>query len=189
MMPAALNKREYITNLHLETEESFRRVYEKYRNPLAYFAARLLPAEESPEDVIQEAFVKLWQRRDTFRNQDAIKAFLYITVRNHCLNLRKHIQVIRRFGFTLTKEEEDMEMAEGVIESEVLEKVYQALQELPEGCREVLQLGYFKGLKNKEVAAYLQVSVNTVKTQKKRGLHLLRTVLKTIPFWFLFFFL
>lgn len=185
-MFAVVNKSEYITNLHGGTEKSFHWVYETYRNRLVYFAAKLLPDEESPEDVVQEAFVKLWQRYASFRDQDAVKAFLYITIRNHCLNLRKHISVVRKFGFFLHKEMENAEIDEAAIESEVLEKVHQALKELPEGCRKVLQLGYFQGLKNKDVADQLQVSINTVKTQKKRGLHLLRAVLKTTPLWFFF---
>ncbi len=63
---------------------------------------------------------------------------------------------------------------ERMIEAEVLGEVYKALQKLPEGCRKVINLSYFEGLSNQEVADRLNVSINTVKTQKLRALKMLR---------------
>ena len=65
-----------------------------------------------------------------------------------------------------------------IIETEVLEDVFRALEKLPEGCRNVLHLSYFEGMKHKDIADHLRVSVNTVKTQKTRGLTLLKKLLR-----------
>lgn len=186
MMPAGLKKEIIITDLHRGDEATFRVLYEKYHHRLTYFASRLLPEGESAEDAVQEAFIKLWQKRTYFYRPDAIKAFLYISVKNYCLNLCRHDQVARKYGHAVCKADMKEETDGAVLESEVLEKVYRALQKLPNGCRQVIHLGYFQGLKNEDVANRLHVSVNTVKTQKKRGLHLLRAVLKVSVWWFLF---
>jgi len=173
----------YITDLHKGNEESFRAIYKIYRTRLCYFASKLLPDGESPEDVVQEAFVKLWQKHSHFHHPDSVKAFLYITVKNRCLNLSKHGKVVDRYNHLLHEEANEEIIADYLLESEVLDNIYRALEKLPQGCRKVLQLSYFQELKNKEIAERLQVSVNTVKTQKKRGLHLLRGLLKVTSIW------
>lgn len=177
----------YIKNLHSGDESIFRSIFEEYHPRLCYFASTLLPSTEAPEDVVQEAFVKLWQRRSHFHDASSIKAFLYITVKNQCLNLCKHQLVVRKYNFLSHTESSDEVIGDSIIESEVLENVYRALGKLPAGCRQVVQLSYFKGLKNKDIARQLNVSINTVKTQKKRALHLLRTVLKATSLWIVFF--
>lgn len=176
-----MNEESYIANLHKGDENTFRIIFEEYHARLCYFATRFLPDGEAPEDIVQEAFEKLWQRRIHFSSREAMKAFLYITVKNRCLNLCKHHRVVRKYGDLIREEEEVTESY--VVESEVLDNIYRALQKLPAGCRNVLELSYFQGLKNKDIADRLDVSVNTVKTQKKRGLHLLRAVLKISSLW------
>lgn len=167
----------YIDGLHQGNEQVFKRIFEKYHTRLCYFARSLLPFSSDAEDVVQDAFVKLWQKKADFHSLHAIKAFLYISVKNRCLNIIAHDQVTKKYTGHLGQVPPSDIMQE-LLKAEALEKVYQALQKLPSGCREVLQLSYFEEMKNKEVAAHLQVSVNTVKTQKQRGLHLLRALMK-----------
>lgn len=178
-----MNDEIYIPNLHNGDESVFREIFEKYHTRLCYFAITILPDTETPEDVVQDAFVKLWQKRMNFHDELSIKAFLYITVKNHCLNIYKHDKVVRKYSDLLHVETEEDSIMSHIVESEVLENVYQALQKLPAGCRNVLQLSYFQGLKNKDIASHLDVSINTVKTQKKRALNLLRSILKVTTMW------
>lgn len=173
----------YISNLHNGDEETFRAVFKQYHTRLCYFAGRLLPAGESPEDVVQEAFVKLWQKRLHFHHLNSVKAFLYITVKNSCLNLCKHNKVVRKYSDLPHEETAGQAIADYILESEVLENVYRALEKLPKGCRQVLQLSYFQNLRNKDIAEKLQISINTVKTQKKRALHMLRAILRVTSLW------
>ena len=170
-----MNEELYIAKLHKGDESIFRALFEEYHTRLCYFATNLLPDTEVPEDVVQEAFLKFWQKRHDFYHPKAIKSFLYITVKNHCLNILKHQRIVHKYEqqADILKEE----LAGGIIESEVLANVHHALKKLPPGCRTVLQLSYFQNMQNKEIAHQLQVSINTVKTQKKRALHLLRKAL------------
>ena len=172
-----MNEEFYITGLLQGNEHVFREIFEKYHTRLCYFASTFLATDQDAEDVVQEAFAKLWQRREYFPDLNSIKAFLYITVKNRCLNIYKHGKVVRKYEGSLEEEWESDAMIR-IIESEVLENVFQALEKLPAGCRNVLHLSYFEGMKHKDIAHHLQVSVNTVKTQKTRGLHLLKRLLK-----------
>lgn len=180
-----MEKTFYITFSQDSRQITFREIFEQYHTRLCYFAASLLPEGEEPEDVVQESFVKLWQKKEHFPNLDAVKAFLYITVKNSCLNIYKHDKIIRKYEDLLHQEEAGEDNAiRHIIESEVLANIHQALEKLPVGCRHILHLSYFQELKNKEIAEQLHISINTVKTQKKRGLNLLRTILKVTSIWF-----
>lgn len=166
-----------ITNLQSGEETAFRNLFNEYNARLCYFAQRLLPNSVVAEDVVQEAFLIFWQKRRDFDHPKAIKHFLYLTVRNHCFNIYKHQKVVQKHEDQLrTLQEEGID---NLIEAEVLAKVMQALNALPPGCRTVVQLSYFNKMKNQEIANHLDVSINTVKTQKKRAIHLLRKTLKT----------
>lgn len=168
----------YIDGLHKGNEEVFKLIFEKYHTRLCYFAGSLLPSSDAVEDVVQDAFIKLWQRRLDFHHLKAIKSFLYITVKNKSLNIYKHDKIVKKYEDLLPKEKSENEVIERIMEAEVLQKVHNALQKLPEGCRKIMYLSYFEEMKNKEVAAYLKVSINTVKTQKRRALQLLRSIMK-----------
>lgn len=174
----------YIEGLHKGDESVFKQLFELFHTRLCYFATTLLPLAAQAEDVVQEAFVQLWEKKKDFHHLNAIKAFLYIAVKNKCLNIVKHDRVTRKYADLLQETTTQTDIIRHLVEAETFEKVYQALQKLPAGCRKILRLTYFEEMKNKEVAEYLHISINTVKTQKQRGLNLLRALMKvTSLFW------
>jgi RNA polymerase sigma-70 factor (family 1) len=156
-------------------EKAFQQLYHLLNKRLKFFAAGIV-SEEVAGDIVQDAFVKLWERREHFANFNALKGFLYLAVKNACFNLGKHDQVVQRYQQTLSEPVDEQHMLYRLIEAEVIDEVYVALQRLPEGCRNVIFLSYFEGLTNQEVADELHVSINTVKTQKVRALKLLRII-------------
>jgi RNA polymerase sigma-70 factor (ECF subfamily) len=170
--------------LQKDSRAEFRGVFEQLHTRMCHFAEGLLPRGYDAEDVVQEAFLKVWELWGNFDSFDAIRSFLYTAIRNRCFNIYKHDKVVRKHG-VMTSISEYSDSAGLLIEAEVLDEVNRAVQKLPVGCRSVLYLSYFEGLRNKDIAIKLDVSVNTVKTQKKRALHLLRGILKFSPFWHL----
>lgn len=179
----------YIKGLQTGDEQIFKELFECFHARLCYFACSLLNGTKETEDVVQDAFVRLWQRKENFDNLQSVKAFLYLTVKNACLNIHKHEKVVcnhrEAIGKLYVEDADDPDMVTRIIEAETLDKVYQALQKLPKGCRTVLNLSYFEEMKNEDISTHLQVSINTIKTQKKRALHLLRTMLKVSSIWLL----
>ena len=161
-------------------ERAFQHLFGLFYNPLCFFARGITETRLEAEDIVQEAFVQLWSRRQGFNSFRAIKAFLYLAVKNSSRNLYKHKKVEQKYQMAQKEAPHDNAVMERIIEAEVLGEVYKALQKLPEGCRKVINLSYFKGLSNQEVAAHLDVSINTVKTQKLRALKMLRLSVRHI---------
>jgi RNA polymerase sigma-70 factor (ECF subfamily) len=154
---------------------SLEHLFNFYYARLCYFAFKMIGEREAAEDLVQEAFVKLWERQEDFTNELSAKTFLYVTTRNACLNRIRHEEVEKKYIKSHYSEEVEAEKGlQSIIQAEVLGEIHNAIEELPQGCRQVLKLAYFEGLKNHEIAEQLGVSVNTIKTQKARALQLLR---------------
>ncbi len=138
------------------------------------------------EDITQEVFIELWNQRSKFENQDQIKAFLYLSIKNKCLNFIKHLAIREKyFESELERNEEDFD--EFVLEAEVVQNIYTAIESLSEQRKKIILLS-MEGLKNNEIAEDLSISINTVKLQKKIAYQQLREKLKTSVFLFLLFF-
>lgn len=163
----------------LGDEKAFQKLYYLLNKRLIFFAVGMV-GEEIAGDIVQDAFIKLWERHEQFSNFNALKAFLYLSIKNACINLSKRDHVFQRYQQTLTEPVDEQHMLYRLIEAEVIDEVYLALQRLPEGCRNVIFLSYFEGLSNQEVANELNVSINTVKTQRVRALKLLRKIFKEL---------
>lgn len=158
---------------------------------LCYFAARLLQNQEEPEDLVQDVFLRYWNSGVELGSEQEARSYLYASVRNACYNRIRHSQVEKKFALTASTEEPGEETwgLDHLIRSEVLGEIHRAIESLPAGCRQVLKLAYFESLKNEEIATRLQVSVNTVKTQKARAIKLLRIRLDPSAFIFFLLFL
>lgn len=166
-----------LTGLKSENPKAFAFFFDLHYNPLCYFAERLVKDQQVAEDVVEESFMKLWDKRSDFESEHGIKAFLYITTRNACINIIKQSQrdtLSQAEMLYLADKKEEFVLNE-MIRSEVLRVIGRELDKLPVQCRTILKMSYVKGLKNHEIANQLDISVHTVRNQKARGLQLLRT--------------
>jgi RNA polymerase sigma-70 factor (family 1) len=156
---------------------------------LCFFALKMIGNNSDAEDIVQDCFIRLWKREGGVFAGENWKAFLYQSVRNACLNTLRHTEVEKGLASkeitkTVVNEETPLDL---IIRSEMIGKIHKAVETLPPGCRQVLKLSYFESLKNEEIAKSLGVSINTVKTQKARGLKLLQTRLgRSVWYFFLF---
>lgn len=157
----------------LEKEQEF--IFRTYYARLCYYASKILAGREGAEDIVQEVFVKVFNQRRIYPDEVARKNYLYLSVRNACLNFIRHHKVEQKY--LAAQPADEAEEAQGlhkIIDAEVMAELNKAIASLPEGCRKVFSLGYLEGFSNQQIAEQLQVSVNTVKTQKARALQLLR---------------
>ena len=160
--------------------DALQSLLKQYYSPLCLFAERLVADRAAAEDIVGESFIKLWNKRGDFESTQNIKAFMYITVRNACLNYLKQAKrdsLNQKQLAYLTGEKEEFVLNE-MIRAEVLKEVMNEINNLPEQCGKVLKLAYLDGLKNQEVAKVLNISVHTVKNQKARAIQLLKTRLR-----------
>jgi len=136
----------------------FAAIYEKYVRQCMYLASSFVERTEA-EDVVMEAFVKLWERFGNFDTEYKAKAFLMITIKNQCINIVK-----RRVSTCELVDIED-ESNLMVIDAEVIASLHRHIESLPEKQKNVVKL-FLKGLTYKEVAAKLGVKEKTVLNQR-----------------------
>ena len=165
-----------IPNLKAGDNKSLESLFKVYYNPLCLFAERLIKDRASAQEIAEESFLKLWARHTDFDSVQNIKAFLYITTRNSCLNLLKQEQresLSKKQLAYLSNDKEDYVLNE-MVRAEVLQKIQSEIEKLPDQCRKIFELCYLEGLKNFEIADLLRISIHTVKNQKARAVQLLR---------------
>ncbi len=153
-------------------ESTFRRYYSR----LCYFSFQIVKDKTSAEDIVQESFIKYWKQINDVRSDElAVKSFLYNTVRNASLNQIRHEKVVEIYLQSQDPSPiEEVQIINAMIKSEVLGEIYKVIDTLPPHCQTISKMSFISGMKNHEIADELQISVNTVKTQKQRALHLLK---------------
>jgi RNA polymerase sigma-70 factor (ECF subfamily) len=152
-------------------------VFKIYHPALCLFANKILDDKPAAEDIVEDAFLKLWQKEPDFGRHKNIKAALYIAVKNASINYIKQRGRAQRntsgLQYLLQHESQDFVLNE-MTRAEVIREMHVALQELPPQCRTVMNLYYEKGLDHKSIAERLGITVSTVKNQRARGLKILR---------------
>jgi len=156
----------------LSADELFRKYYAR----LCHFAWQLLGDEVMAEDIVQDAFTEFLERRHAVADKDAaIKNYLYTSIRNACYNVGRDAKIEERyFRLNPLVMMEESAIVNKIVRSEVMHEVYTIITTMPRACQQIFRLGYLEGWSNAKIAEKLQVSVNTVKTQKQRGLKLLK---------------
>jgi len=157
--------------------QAFSHYFNTHYRPLCYFATQLTGSHPDAEDIVKDTFVKLWQKHTDFATSQNIKAFLYITTRNACLNFLRHMQVreaSKKELMYLEEEKGQQLVINQMIRTELMQEIYAEIEKLPEKRRMVFKMAYVDGLKNDEIAALMNISVHTVKEHKGKALQFLR---------------
>ncbi len=179
-MPAnRYTDRELLDRVALGDQEAFRTIFQQHYKALCYYAGTIVDNWQEAEDLIQEVFSKLWDKRPEFPNAAALKSWLYISVRNACLN---HIKLKERqherdrdYAYLAGETLPDISTFDPrLAETEIIAGLYREIEELPAQCRRIFKMSYLEGKKNEEIAGELSISYNTVRTQKLRALKLIR---------------
>ncbi|MDE6822274.1 MAG: RNA polymerase sigma-70 factor [Bacteroides acidifaciens] len=164
---------------------AFRMLYKTYYKALVCYAMQITGELGVAEDIVQELFSTLWEKQMSFKSLVTFKAYLYNSVRNASIDYLKHKDVEFNYlqkileshqAYRVGDEEEDDFFTE-----EIFRQLFMTIDSLPERCRQVFLL-YMEGKKNEEIAAALYVSLETVKTQKKRAMSFLRKKLGAYHF-------
>lgn len=165
-----------IEELNRQETGAFHTLYKRYYKALVCHAMQWIGSQEPAEDLVQDLFSTIWENRMTFLSLTSFQTYLYNSVKNASLNYLKHkdiemyyAQQVKDGSTRFTPEEEE----EDYFEEELYRQLFLLVDRLPLRCREVFLL-YMKGKKNEEIAEALQISAETVKTQKKRAMRFLR---------------
>lgn len=157
-------------------ESVFEQLFRSHFKGLSHFAITFVKDDETAREIVQEAFLNLWEKRNSIDLSKPVKGYLTTSVRNRCLNyLRDH----RKFSHDLLAIEQTtgndyFEQPDKLVEAEIRKKIADSIVELPEKCREIFVLSRSENLKYQEIADKLQISVKTVETQMSKALQHLR---------------
>ncbi len=157
--------------------EAFELLYRRYVRSIMGLALRRLRDRGRAEDAVQETFASVWRSAASYRPERGPAApWLYAVARNAVVDrMRARTEPASEVPETASPEAGPLERAE---HSYVSWRVHRALEELPEKEREVVELAYWSGLSQSEVAEYLHIPLGTVKTRTRSALSRLAGVLE-----------
>lgn len=173
-------------------ETAFTTIYHHLYEKLYWYGRRFVPQEAEVEDILSEAYLKAWDKRQDFKDIEAITGFLHIVVRNQCFNYLKREQMKSARRESLLAQLDAFEPGDFSIEdlqSSLLHRIFDEIDQLPPKMRDTFLLSYKDGLKPAAIAARLGVSVQTVKNQKTHALKILRMALANEPLFLFILFL
>ena len=155
---------------------AFHLLYKHYYKALVNYAFQFVGDNDDAEDVVQGFIADIWQQKLAFGSLFSLEVFLYNSVRNRCLNILKHKQVkvsyIKKVADSHPAYHPDDD-EETLFMERAYRMLFETIDKLPPRSREVFLL-YIQGKKNQEIADALGVSLETVKTHKKRSMAFLR---------------
>lgn len=154
-------------------------LFKQYYRPLCHYAWKMVSDMELAKDIVQDVFVTYYRQEENISaEENAVRSFLYSSVRFACFNVARQKNIINRY-WERTGFEESMEtqIENDIIRSEVISEIMAIIEKMPSSCGLIFRKGYLEGLSNLEIAKELDISVNTVKTQKQRGLKILKAKL------------
>ena len=166
-------------------------LYNSLYASLCVFSNKYVNNLEKSKDIVQEVFIKIWNHKILLEEEDALKAYLYISIRNKSLDYlkSKEFKLKRKaVKIDIAVLESDDYFEKEVLIEEVSRLVDTALRTLPNKCREIVELS-MKGRHNDEIAEELNISINTVKSQKKIAYKKLKPLLKDCYVFLLLFLL
>jgi len=145
--------------------ETFQEFYQCYFKRLHNYATLFTNQTDVAEDIVQEAFFKIWNKRNTIDCNQSLSGFLYRTVRNLCLNTQKQQKVHEKFvDFAQHYEaidgiyKHDFELTANTDDLYVYTEIKKAINELPEKRREVFKLSKLDGYSHEEIATQLSIT-------------------------------
>jgi RNA polymerase sigma-70 factor, ECF subfamily len=159
---------------------AFEMYFKSYYQPLCNYAFTFLRDKEEAEEIVQTAFVSVWEKRTSLNIHSSSKSYMYAMVRNACLNILKHEKIKQKYaGEELALSKPGYEAVNDTIDSAELEsRILLAIEKLPEQCRLVFKLSRFEELKYSEIAEQLHLSVKTVENHMGKALRIMREQLK-----------
>ncbi|MBP7919578.1 RNA polymerase sigma-70 factor [Macellibacteroides fermentans] len=172
----------------LSVRENFDSIYVNNFSRLFLFAKEYVLFDEEAENIVQDIFLMLWEKKDILRVDVSLTAYLFTLVKNKCIDFLRHRMVEQIYSENIQQEyNEELNVKLFALESfdhnfsseEQIEILLRnAIDKLPERCRLIFIKSRIEGKKYKEIAEELNLSVNTVEGQISIALKKLREELK-----------
>jgi RNA polymerase sigma-70 factor, ECF subfamily len=167
--------------------KAFETIFHAYYSNLCRFASGIISDDEMAEEIVQDFFVKLWEKKAQLSIDISVKNYLYRAVKNRCINFIKHNNIKSSLQNIQIEKQTQIQPDEHFLALELAKKIEESIHSLPEKRREIFRLSREEGLKYNEIAKKLNISLKTVEAQMGLAIKALREKLKNhISFLILF---
>ncbi|WP_256006858.1 RNA polymerase sigma factor [Pedobacter deserti] len=154
----------------------FEAFYQKHAVKLLKIAVHKTGDRNVAEELVQDSFLSLYRHKADITEQSHIGAYLYIALKNRILNYYRKENTHKKYeAYVKQHTREQDSSTELTIDTRDLElRIIEEIEKLPSQCKTVFRLSRFEYLSDKEIAARLNISVNTVEQHKRKALRILR---------------
>ena len=162
-----------------QDHSAFEGVFAELYGPLCSYAFSYLKAPDLCEDIVQEVFTRVWERRRDILHTDGVRFYLFTAVRNTCISYLRQEKKSKAFAETESEQQFDtiVPLRSTNVDADFHRLLREAIDTLPEKCREIFILSRLSKMKYKEIADVLGISVKTVENQIGKALKQVRVFL------------
>ena len=186
-----------VEQLKTGNEDAYQYIYDRHYALLCHIANGYVKDQFLAETIVGDTIFHLWEIRETLEISVSIRSYLLRAVRNRCINYLNSEWEKREISFSCLMPDEitddkimvsDSHLLGTLLERELEEEIYKAIDKLPNECRRVFDKSRFEGKSYEEISQELGISVNTVKYHIKNALASLQTNLSKYLITLLLFF-
>ena len=171
-----MSESELLQRIHQGDEQAFEALFKEYFRVLSVYAKRFVNDLDLAQDIVQEVFVRFYENREKLAVHTSLKALLYQSVKNRCLDQLRSAQTHQGHHEQILNfnKGSDIDAVDIMEQLELEERIFKSISELPEQCQVIFRMSRFEGKRNQEIAEALDLSKRTVETQISNALKRLR---------------
>jgi len=183
MYLTSLIEKKVLQNLKNGDTNAFESVFKFLYEPLVHFADEYISDLESARNIVQNIFMRLWEKHTLVDPDSNLKSYLYMATRNACLSHMRHLRVETAYFEKSLRSIDNLQLNYDALEelnidqidfSQLEKLIRETIDSLPERCREVFIMSRYDEMKNKEIALKLDITVKAVEANITRALAKLR---------------
>lgn len=157
-------------------QASFKKLYGTYAPVLYGFSRKYLQSQEDAEEIVQEVFLRIWEKKDNIDENQSFSSYIIQAAKHRIFNgFRKKVNQQAYLDFLIYADSPSKNFTEQEVDyQDVKQKAEKAIESMPPKRQEIFRMSRELGLKNKEIAEKLQISIKTVENQMGQALKYLR---------------
>ncbi|MFA6838062.1 MAG: RNA polymerase sigma-70 factor [Dysgonamonadaceae bacterium] len=182
---------------NINKNEKFEEIYISHYSRMKRFAQEYVIREEDAENIVQDVFLDVWEKKLFLISHTNMFSFLFTSVKNRCLDFLRHKTVIQKTA-NIIQEEHSLVLEMKLNSLEEFDEIFfsepdietivlKAIENLPEKCRQIFLMNKIEGKKQKVIAEELNISINTVESQMGIAYKKLKELLKDYVSLLIFF--
>lgn len=155
--------------------DAFDLCFRRFYAPLIAFARSKTYYKDIAEEIVQNVFAELWERRESIPIKTEIKHYLFSVVKNDCYDFARHQKVEQKFlDYLATHQEESFEFFDTLVDEDFQKLINEVYNSLPEQCRNIFYMSRLEEMSYKDISEKLGISIKTVENQVGKALKLVR---------------